>query len=141
MAIRKRRSIFDIIHEYFDSMEEWAEHFEEALVERPSWNQQACTFEPLRDVVVTPTEVMVTVDLPLTEENTVQVKPVERNMLEVSAKMKRKIRFEDFGITHHGGEFQTYHCCVRIPVQVSMEKMHFSFKKGILKIHLPRKQA
>ena len=139
MATKRKRSIFDVIDEYFEDLEEWAERFRETLVERPSWNQKACTMEPLRDIMVTPTEVIVTVDLPLTEENTIQVKPVEKNTLEISARMKRKIRFEDFGITHHKGEFQTFHCQTRIPVQVNMDKMHFRFKKGILEIHLPRK--
>ena len=139
MSTKRKRSIFDLIGEYFDSLEEMAEQLEETLTERPSWNQKACAFEPLRDIMVTPTEVIVTADLPLTEENTIQVKPVEKNTLEISARMKRKIRFEDFGITHHKGEFQTFHCQTRIPVQVNMDKMHFRFKKGILEIHLPRK--
>ena len=140
MSTKRKRSILDIIGEYLESLEEMAEQSEAMLMERPSWNQKACAFEPLRNIMVTPTEVVVTVDLPLTEENTIQVKPVEKNTLEISAKMKRKIRFEDFGITHHKGEFQTFHCQMRIPVQVNMNKMHFQFKKGILEIHLPRKR-
>ena len=139
MSTRRKRSIFDIISEYFESLEEKAEQLGETLIERPSWNQKACSFEPLREIMVTTTEVIVTVDLPLTEENTIQVKPIEKNTLEISAKMKRKVRFEDFGITHHKGEFQTFHCQTRIPVQVHMDKMHFRFKKGILEVHLPRK--
>ncbi len=139
MPNRRKRSILDIISEYFENLEEMAEQLEERLIEKPSWDLKACAFEPLRDIMVTPTEVIVTVDLPLTEENTIQVKPVEKDTLEISARMKRKIRFEDFGITHQKGEFQTFHCHTRIPVQVHMDKMHFRFKKGILEIHLPRK--
>jgi len=141
MAIRRRRSVFDIVNEYFDSVEEWAEHFEESLMEKPSWNQKTCAFEPLRDVTVTPNEVLVTVDLPLTEENTVKVEPAGKNLLDITAKMKRKVKFEEFGITHHKGEFQTFHCQMRIPVQVQMDKLHFRCKKGLLEIHLPRKNT
>ena len=140
MSTKRKRSIFEIISEYFENLEEMTEQLEEAWIERPSWNCRSCTMEPLRNITVTPTEVIVTVDLPLTEENTVQVKPVEKNTLEITARMKRKIRFEDLGITHHKGEFQTFHCQTRIPVQVHMDKMHFRFKKGILEIHLPRKR-
>ncbi len=140
MSSRKKRSIFDVIDEYFEGLEEMAEQLEETLIERPSWNCRTCSIEPLRNMMVTPTEVIVTVDLPLTEENTVQVKPVEKNTLEITARMKRKIRFEDLGIIHRKGEFQTFHCQTRIPVQVHMDKMHFRFKKGILEIHLPRKR-
>jgi HSP20 family molecular chaperone IbpA len=95
--------------------------------------------EPLRNVVVTPTEVIVTVDLPYTEENTIQVKPISKDTIEITAEMKRKIRFDDFGITHYEGEFQTFHCQTRIPVPVYMDKMEVRFKKGILEVRLPRK--
>jgi len=140
MSSRRKRSIFDIIDEYFEGLEEWAERFKETLVERPSWDKKACTIEPLRDIMVTPTEVIVTVDLPYTEENTVEVKPIDRDSLEISAKMKRKIRFDEFGITHHKGEFQAFHCHTHIPVSVDMDKMEVRFKKGFLEIHLPRKR-
>lgn len=139
MSTRRKRSIFDIIDEYFDNLEDWAEKVRETLIERPSWDQKACTIEPLRDIMVTPTEVIVTVDLPYTEKNTIQVKPVDENTLEISARMKRKIRFDDFGMTHYKGEFETFRCQTRIPVPVHMDKMEIRFKKGILEIRLPRK--
>jgi len=139
MATKKRRSIFDIIDEYFEDLEERAERFRETLIERPSWNQKTCTIEPLRNIMVTPTEVIVTVDLPYTEENTIQVKPLDKKTIEISARMRRKIRFYDFGITHYRGEFQAFDCQTRIPVLVYMDKMKIRFKKGILEIRLPRK--
>ncbi|MEM3726224.1 MAG: Hsp20 family protein [Candidatus Bathyarchaeia archaeon] len=139
MSTRKRRTIFDLIDEYFESLEEYAERLSEALIERPSWNCRTCTMEPLRNVVVTPTEVIVTVDLPYTEENTVQVKPISKDTIEITAEMRRKVRFDDFGITHYKGEFRTFHCQTRIPVPVYMDKMEVRFKKGILEIRLPRK--
>lgn len=139
MSTKRKRSIFEIMSEYFDNLEEMADQLEEALIERPSWNQKNCTMEPLRDIIVTPTEVMVTVDLPYTEENMIRVKPINKSTIDVSARMKRKIRFDDFGITHYKGEFQSFHCQTRIPVPVHMEKMKIRFKKGILEIRLPRK--
>jgi len=139
MSTRRRRSIFDIIDEYFESLEAWAEGFRERLIERPSWNQKTCTMEPLRDIMVTPTEVIVTVDLPYAEENRIQVKPIDKSTIEISARMKRKIRFDEFGITHYKGEFQTLHCQTRVPVPVYMEKMKVRLKKGILEVRLPRK--
>jgi len=139
MSTKRRRSIFDIIDEYFENLEEWAERFRETLIERPSWNQKTCTIEPLRDIMVTPTEVIVTTDLPYTEENTIKVKPLDKNTIQISARMKRKIRFDEFGITHYKGEFQTFQCQTRIPVPVYMDKMEIRFKKGILEIRLPRK--
>jgi HSP20 family molecular chaperone IbpA len=140
MSSRKKRSISDIIDAYFEDLERWAEQFEETLMERPSWNLKNCTIEPLREIMVTPTEVVVTVDLPYTEKNTVEVKPVSRTSLEISAKMKRKIRLDDLGVTHCKGEFQKFHCHMRIPVPVNMDKMDIHYKRGILEVHIPRKR-
>jgi HSP20 family molecular chaperone IbpA len=139
MSNKRKRSIMDILDNYFDELEEEFERWRETLIERPSWNQKACTMEPLRDIMVTPTEVIVTVDLPYTEENMIQVKPLDKSIIQISANMKRKIRLDDFGITHHRGEFQKLHCHTRIPVPVDMDKMKMRFKKGILEIRLPRK--
>lgn len=137
---RKKRSIFDMIDEYFESIEEWAESVMESIMERPSWNCKACTIEPLRNIVVTGEEVIVTVDLPYAEQSTVQVKPISKDTVEVSAQMRRKVSFDDFGITHYKGKFQRFHCQTRIPVPVYMDKMEVRFKKGILEICLPRKR-
>jgi HSP20 family molecular chaperone IbpA len=136
---RRRRSIFDIIDEYFESLETWAERVLETVMERPSWNCRTCTMEPLRDIMVTANEVIVTVDLPYAEQNTIEVKPIGKDTIEISAKMRRKISFDDFGITHHRGEFQRFHCQTRIPVPVYMDRMEIRFKRGILEIRLPRK--
>jgi HSP20 family molecular chaperone IbpA len=138
MAIRRKRSVFEIFDDYFGDLEKWAEEFEETLVEKPSWDLKNRTMEPLRDMIVTPTEVIVTVDLPFTKAGTVQVKPVNKKTLQISAKMKRDIRFEDFGITHHRGEFREFYCQTRIPVPVQMDRLRFAIKKGILDIHVPR---
>ena len=139
MSTKRKRSIFEIINEYFEDLQERTERFIEALIEKPSWNRGACTMEPLRNIMVTPTEVIVTVDLPYAEENTIRVKPISRDTIEILAKMKRKVRFDDFGITHYEGEFETLCCQTRVPVSVYMDKMELRFKKGILEIHLPRK--
>lgn len=139
MSTKRKRSIFDIISKYFEELQERTERFREALIEKPSWNHRACTMEPLRNIMVTPTEVVVTVDLPYAEENTIRVKPISRDTIEILAKMKRKVRFDDFGITQYEGEFETLYCQARVPVSVYMDKMELRFKKGILNIHLPRK--
>ena len=136
---RKRRSISDMIDMYFESMEEWIEEFQETLVERPSWNLKNCTIEPLREITVTPMEVVATVDLPYTEKASVKVRPVSNTILEVSAKMRKKVKLDDLGVKHCKGEFQRFHCHMRIPVPVNMDKMDTKYKKGILEIHLPRK--
>ncbi len=116
------------------------EEHEERMTEVPSWNQRTSCISPLHDVMITSSEVVVTVDLPMTQEDSLRVKPLGRDILDISAKLKRKVRLEEFGIKHHRGEFHSLHCQARIPVPVQMSGLEMQFKKGILQIHLPRTQ-
>jgi HSP20 family molecular chaperone IbpA len=139
MAMRKRRSISEIVDEYFANLEGWAERVAGTFGERPSWNLRECSIEPLREMVVTPKEVLVTVDLPFTNRTGVRVKPVGSSSLEISAKMNKTVKLNDLGVTYSKGEFQKYHCQLHIPVPVSMKKIVVNYKKGMLEVHLPRK--
>jgi len=138
---KKKRPLSDIIDAYSHSIEEWIEEFGEILVEKPSWSFKDCTIEPLRHMMVTPTEVVVTVDLPFTSREDVKVIAMGKSMLEISAKMRRKIKFKELGIHYCEGEFQSLHSQLRIPLPVEIDKMKTSFKRGILEIRLPRKHA
>jgi HSP20 family molecular chaperone IbpA len=138
MAIKRKRSVYDIIDDYFADLERWAEQFGETLMEKPSWNLKNCTIEPLREVTITPTEVVVTVDLPYTKEGTIKIKEVDSGSIEISAEMKRKVRLDELGIAHCRGEFHKFHCHMHIPVPIDMKKMKTHFKRGMLEIHLPR---
>ncbi len=140
MSIRKRQSISDMIDEYFEDMEKWAEQVRETLSERPCWDLKTCAIEPLREITVTPTEVIVTVDLPYAKKETVQVKVVNATSLEIFAEMKKKIRLTELGVTHRKGVIQRFHGWIRIPVTVNIDKMRVQNKKGILEIKLPRKR-
>lgn len=141
VTIKRKRSDAEDFDSYFQDLRREFEDWGDKLIERPSWNQKASTIEPLRDLVVATTEVVVTVDLPFTKESTLQVKAVGEDTLEVSAKMKRKMTFKDMGITHQIGEFQRFHFLSRIPVPVQMKKMKIRFKKGMLEVHIPRKRG
>jgi len=132
---RRRRSIFDFISDY---MEELGER---ALAERPSWDIRSCCIEPLCSVFVAADEVVVTADLPNTKPDTIKVEPIAPDTLEIRAEMKRKIRFEEFGITHRKGEFQYFLCQTRIPVPVDTKRLRTQYKRGILEVHLPRKKG
>jgi HSP20 family molecular chaperone IbpA len=128
-----------MIDEYFEEMEKWADQVRETLSERPCWDLKTCAIEPLREITVKPNEVIVTVDLPYADKNTVKVEAVDNSSLEISAEMKKKIRLTELGITHRQGIIQRFHAWIRIPVTANMDKMKVEQKKGILEIRLPRK--
>jgi len=93
---RKKRSIFEIMSEYMENLDAWADELlESAVTERPSWDTQSRCLEPLCNIFVTADEVVVTADLPYTQPDTVEVEAVGENLIEISAKMKHKVRFGD----------------------------------------------
>ena len=87
MTSKKKQFIFDTIDEYFEGFEDWAEQLQERLAQRHSWNQRACTIEPLRHMEITPLEVKITVDLPHTEEKNVKITQMNEKTIEISAKI------------------------------------------------------
>jgi HSP20 family molecular chaperone IbpA len=141
VAIKRKRSFLDTFEGYFEDLEAEFERWREIHQDRPSWSQKNSTLKPLYDMRVTPTEVVMTVDLPFAAEKTVEVKPIDEKTLEVSAEMKKKIRFVELGIVHCEGEFHRLHCHARVPVSVQMDKMDIRFKKRMLEIHLPRQNG
>jgi len=140
MSKRRRRSIFEIMNEYMEDFRTWAEEII-ASAERPSWDIRSCCLEPLCNVFITIDEAIVTADLPNTDPKSIKVEAVSEDSVEIRAKMKRTLRFDDFGITHRRGEFSSFRCQVRIPVPVDMEQMKIDFKRGVLEVHLPRKKG
>ena len=138
---RRKRSIFDLMSEYMEEFEALADELMESFAEHPSWNTESCCLEPLCNVFVTPDEVVITADLPNTEHETLKVEALSEDLIEITAKMKRKMRFDDFGITHREGEFSSLRCQTRIPVAVDTKRMKISFNRGILEIRFPRKRG
>lgn len=139
---RRRRSIFELMHEYMEELERRAdEFFESAFAERPRWDVESCSLEPLRSVSVAADEVVITADLPYTKPETVKVEAVSEDLIEIVAEMRGKLRFDDLGIAYRDGEFNCLRCKARIPVPVDTGRMKIHFKRGIIEIHLPRKRG
>jgi len=139
VSVKRKRSVIDMINEHVQEKEQWLDQSEESHAARPSWNKANCSINPLKNIRVTPKEVTITVDLPFTKEDTVKVKAVNENTIEISASMKRIMHLHELGIKHHEAELKKFHCETRVPVPLNTEKMQINFKKGILKICIPRK--
>jgi HSP20 family molecular chaperone IbpA len=139
---KERRSLFDLLGEYMEELEALSDELGEvAWAEHPSWDLRLCCLEPLCNVSVTADEVVVTADLPNTDPATIKVEQINQSTLEIKAEMRRKIRFNELGITHHQGEFQYFRCLTRIPVPIDAKQMKTKFKRGFLEVHLPRKKS
>jgi HSP20 family molecular chaperone IbpA len=102
------------------------------------WNVAAACIEPLYNLMVGPTEVVLTIDLPYVNQRQVKLACPANDVLELYAETNRKITFGDLGIKHRHGEFTCYHARIRTPVPIDETKIKTHFKRGVLEIHLPR---
>ena len=141
MVIRRRRSIFDLMREYMEEIEDLADEMFERLMERPSWDVGSQSLEPLCDVFVRSDRVIVTADLPKVDPDSIRISGISDDMIEITARMRVKVNFEDLGVTHRRGEFTCFSCRVPLPVPVDINKAKASFKRGILEVILPRKMG
>jgi HSP20 family molecular chaperone IbpA len=138
----RKRSIFDIMGEYteeFDSLTD--ELLESAFPEGPSWNTEKCCLEALSNVFVTSREVIVTADMPNIDPETVKVETADKNVIQITAKMNKILRFSNLGMPHMQGEFSALRCQDQIQVAIDTEKMRISFIGGILEVRFPRKES
>ncbi|MCW8802018.1 MAG: Hsp20/alpha crystallin family protein [Candidatus Bathyarchaeota archaeon] len=140
MERRKKGSSFEEMEEYLQKIEELAQEvMATAFPEGPSWNTETCCLHALSNIFITPREVIVTADLPYIEPETVQVNALDENHIEIIAKMKKKVNFNDLGICHRQGEFSFLRCQGKLQVAIIADKMQISCEDGILEVRFPRK--
>ena len=102
------------------------------------WNAAAACIQPLYDLLVAVTEVVLTVDLPFVDQKQVKLRCPTDDSLEIYAETNRKITFRDLRAKHRHGEFTCYRALIRIPVPVDEKRMSKEFKRGVLEVHIPR---
>ena len=129
------------MREYMEELESLADEMFERFIERPSWDVSTQSLEPLCDVLVRSDSVIVTADLPKVDQESIRISGISDTLIEITAKMKIKINFEDLGVTHRRGEFTCFSCRVPLPVPVDISKAKARFRKGILEVMLPRKKG
>jgi len=139
--VRRRRSIFDIMWEYMEELERRTDEMLREMFEKPSWDLETRSLEPLFNISVTPEEVVVTADMPYVDPETVEIEKLDEDLIEVSAKMRVKVTFRDLGIRHREGEFSCFRCRVPLPVPVDVGKARIRVRRGILEIRLPRRRG
>jgi len=139
--MRRRRSIFDIMWEYMEELERRTDELMREVFEKPSWDLETRSLEPLFNISVTPDEVIVTADMPYVDPETVEIEKLDEDLIEVSAKMRVKVTFRDLGVRHREGEFSCFRCRVPLPVPVEVGKAKIRVRRGILEIRLPRRRG
>ena len=133
MSHERRKHLFEAMDEYFRRAEYMFER-----VFTSSWNEAAQCIEPLYNIAVGSSDVILTVDLPYVNRDEVTLKVPADDTVEILANTKHRITFADMGVKHRGGQFKCYHARIHLPVPVLESGMTSKFKRGILEIRLPR---
>lgn len=135
----ERLQSFSAIEKYIEDIKTLAEEvMASAFPESPSWNIETCCLHALCNVTITPQEVILTADLPNIDTKTVKIKTTDENLIQITAKLKKKVRFVDLGIYHRRGEFSFLRCQGYVHVAFNPEKMRISNEMGILEVRFPR---
>lgn len=111
---------------------------EMSLYHGSGWNVAAACIEPLHNLMVAASEVVLTIDLPYVNQKQVKLRCPANDVVEVYAETTKKITFKDLGVKHRHGEFTCYHARISIPVPVDENRINTHFKHGVLEVHLPR---
>jgi HSP20 family molecular chaperone IbpA len=141
MSQTRKKQTTDTVEEYLQQINELTDKIlGYSSSEGPNWNIETCCLQALSNIFITPREVIITADLPNIKPETLKVDVLDEKLIEITAKMKEKVRFADLGICHRQGEFSFLRCQYRLDVAVAIERMKFSCEKGILEVRLPRKK-
>jgi HSP20 family molecular chaperone IbpA len=102
------------------------------------WNAAAACIQPLYNMFVAATEIVLTVDLPYVDLKQVKLHCPTDDSVEIYAETTRKITFKDLGAKHRHGEFTCYRARIRIPVPVDEKRITTKLKRGVLEVRIPR---
>ena len=102
------------------------------------WDEVTSSIEPLSNITVGVEEITITLDVPFVDQKQVRVQVHGKDVLEVYAKTKRTVTFDDLGIKHRSGEFTCYRALVNLPEHVDGARATHHLKRGILEIRLPK---
>lgn len=118
-------------------IEEALEEMERDFEEISSWDFEAGCIAPLVYVEETESEVVITADLPCVKKEDIKISAGERSV-EIEAKAMEPFRFERWGFVQKKVEFSYFKKTVALRSKVDPNKAKASFRKGVLKITLPK---
>ena len=104
------------------------------------WNVAAASIEPLYNLYVAASEMVLTIDMPYVDAKQIKFQCPSNDVVEILAETIRKITFKDLGVKHRHGEFTCYHARIRLPVPADEGRITSKFKRGMLEVRIPRKK-
>jgi HSP20 family protein len=125
----------ETLHRRIDELVDAASEVSPAM--RPLWDGATCCLEALGDVHETATELTITVDLPMVNEEDIEITATP-NELSIHADTRNEIRFKRWGTVQREVSFRSFTKTVPLPPGTDADKIHASFQKGLLQVHIPK---
>mgnify|MGYP000483420068 CR=1 FL=1 len=123
---RMRRRIERMISEFYEEFE------------KPMWDFETRSLEPLVSVKELEDKIIVIADLPCVDKNNIRIYATE-DTLTIEAALKETYKFERLGITRREATFEYFRKVIQLPAPVIPERAKAKFRKGILEVILPKK--
>jgi HSP20 family protein len=95
--------------------------------------------EPLVEVRETGKEIEIYVDLPFVEDSKDVRVEVLDDELEITAAMRRSVRWERWGTYQRFQAFSQYRTRIKLPGDVDAQNARATFRNGVLKVILPKR--
>jgi HSP20 family molecular chaperone IbpA len=133
--LRRKRTILDEIDEMDRRVDEF---FDRIFSFEPMWDIQAHTIMPLYDMKETRESLIVHVDLPYVEKDAIQLR-VDEGSIDLSAELRRPIRYERWGTAQRDCEFRKLSATIMLPTEIESDRVTSKFRDGVLTIELPKK--
>lgn len=134
---RERRTILD---EFEELRQEIDEMFERLSMEQPMWDVTEKALEPLAEIQEYRDRVVVMFDLPLVRKEDIDLE-VGKDSVFLKAKLKEGVRFRRWGAQQKDCEFGCLQKHLRLPVDVDPDKTKATFRRGVLKLELAKKES
>jgi len=111
-----------------------------ALSPWKGWSRFEAEFVPRIDVADTDKEVTITAELPGMNEKDIEVS-LHDGLLTLQGEKKQSTEEKKDGYTHSECSYGSFSRSIALPAEVDESKIDASYKNGVLKIHLPKKEA
>ena len=133
---KRRKTILDEFEEMERRIDDFFQRAKSSL--EPMWDIQTRTLKPLYDVRQTRESIKVLVDLPYVEKEAIQLR-VDENSIDLSAKLRQPVKYERWGTTQRGCEFNKLYTTIPLPAEVDPDGAKAKLRDGILTVELPKK--
>ncbi len=110
----------------------------ERRIIRAMWGYNG-NLEPLCEVEDRGDEIVITLDLPRVKKENVEINTSE-DSVEIRAKMNEAVCWERWGSVQRRISFQEFRKQIKLPEPIDPDKASASFKRGILRLSLPKKK-